>query len=127
MELAKNAMEGKIAESLRQIQADYYGLPPKDARCYLIEGELCVVVMEETFTPAEKTLITHGEQDEIQHIRRRFQQINADQFIAVVEQATGNQVRAFVSETNLGADVAIEVFLLGEKRADMHGFEDAAE
>jgi len=32
-------------------------------------------------------------------------------------------VRAFLSETNLEADVAVEFFLLGERRTDMHGFE----
>ena len=42
---------------------------------------------------------------------------------AIVEQATGRVVRAFLSETNLEADVAVEFFLLGEQRTDMGGFE----
>jgi hypothetical protein len=32
-------------------------------------------------------------------------------------------VRAFLSETNLEADVSVEIFLLGDERTDMQGFE----
>jgi hypothetical protein len=32
-------------------------------------------------------------------------------------------VRAFLSETNLEADVSVEFFLLGDQRTDMRGFE----
>ena len=57
------------------------------------------MVLEETFTPAEKTLIDRGEADGIQDIRRRFQRVMEEQFVAIVEQATGRRVRAFLSET----------------------------
>ena len=36
----------------------------------------------------------------------------ADQFKAVVEQATGRQVRSFFSDTDLEQDVSVEVFIL---------------
>jgi uncharacterized protein YbcI len=49
----------------------------------------------------------------------------ADEFKAIVEQATGRTVRAFLSETNLEADVSVEIFLLGEARTDMGGFEQS--
>ncbi|MFL5910862.1 MAG: Na-translocating system protein MpsC family protein, partial [Gaiellaceae bacterium] len=87
--------------------------------------DLLVVVLEETFTKAERTLVGRGETDAIKQIRRRFQQEMADEFTAIVEQATGRKVRAFLSETNLEADVAVEIFLLGEKRTDMGGFEQS--
>jgi uncharacterized protein YbcI len=83
------------------------------------------VVLEETFTRVERTLVDHGDRDAIQQIRRQFQQRMADQFKSVVEQATGRQVRAFLSETNLDADVSVEIFLLSEPRTEMEGFENA--
>jgi uncharacterized protein YbcI len=67
--------------------------------------------------------VERGEVDAVQQIRRRFQQQMADQFKSVVEQATGRAVRAFVSETSLENDMAIETFLLGEDRTSMTGFE----
>jgi hypothetical protein len=51
----------------------------------------------------------------------------ADQFKSVVEQATGRVVRTFLSETDLDSDVSVEVFLLGEARTDMGGFEGPRE
>ena len=84
-----------------------------------------VVVLEETFTRAEKTLAERGEREAIQHIRRRFQQQMAESFTSVVEQATGRKVRVFLSETDLDNDVSVETFLLADERTDMTGFEEA--
>ena len=83
-----------------------------------------MVVLEESFTRAEKTLVERGGREAIQQIRRRFQQQMADDFTAVVEQATGRKVRAFLSETNLDADLSVEMFLLADGRTDMADFED---
>ena len=103
----------RISNEIVHLHSEYYGRGPSKAKTY-IQDDLVVVVLEETFTPAERTLIERGEGDSIHDIRRRFQQVMEDQFKAVVEQATGRQVRAFMSETSLDQDVAIEVFLLGD-------------
>ena len=88
---------------------------------YIID-DLVVVVLEESFTRAEKTLAERGEREAIEHIRQRFQQQMADDFTSVVEQATG---RVFLSETNIDQDVSVETFLLADERTDMTGFESA--
>jgi hypothetical protein len=51
----------------------------------------------------------------------------ADQFRSIVEQATGREVRSFLSETDLDNDIAVEIFLPGARRTDMTGFEKAGE
>jgi uncharacterized protein YbcI len=106
--------------------SDYYGRGPTKAKVYA-SGDFLAVVLEETFTPAEKTLIARGEADGIQDIRRRFQRSMADQFKAVVEQATGRKVRSFLSETDLENDISVEIFILAEGRTDMSEFEEAGE
>ena len=88
---------------------------------------MVVVVLEETFTPAERTLIDRGQSDSIQRIRRDFQMVMANQFKALVEQASGREVRSFVSETDLENDIAIEMFILAGERTDMASFEGAGE
>jgi uncharacterized protein YbcI len=119
-------LETRIADQIALLQADYYGVAPKQARAYVIPGEIVVVVLRETFTPAEKMLIDHGDAEAIQHSRRRFQQLSREDFGAVVEQATGEQVESFLSETNLENEVAVEIFLMaGEDRTRMDGFEEA--
>jgi uncharacterized protein YbcI len=112
-------MERQLASRLAGIQAEYYGRGPAAAKAFLCGEEVAVVVLEETFTPAEKLLIEHGSRDEVQATRRKFQQINRDQFSSVVEQTTGRIVDTFLSETNVEHDVSVEVFLLGGFRQDM--------
>jgi hypothetical protein len=41
-----------------------------------------------------------------------MQRAMADQSRSVVEQATGREVRSFLSETDLDNDVPVEIFLL---------------
>src|SRR3954466_5627156 len=92
-------MRAFISQEIVRLQAEYYGKGPTRAKTYIVE-DLVVVVLEESFTGAEKTLAARGQRDAIEHIRRRFQQQMADDFKSVVEQATGRKVRAFLSETN---------------------------
>jgi uncharacterized protein YbcI len=112
----------EIATRIVQLQSEYYGKGPTKAKAYISE-DIVAVVLEETFTKAERTLVARGEIEAIQQIRRRFQQAMAAEFKSIVEQATGRVVRAFLSETNLEADVSVEFFLLGDRRTDMRGFE----
>ena len=116
-------MRATISNEIVRLQAEYYGKGPTRAKTYIVE-DLVVVVLEESFTRAEKTLAERGERDAIEHIRRRFQQQMADEFTSVVEQATGRKVRVFLSETNIDQDVSVETFLLADGRTDMTDFED---
>jgi len=115
-------MRATIANEIVRLQAEYYGKGPTRAKTYIVE-DLVVVVLEESFTRAEKTLAQRGEREAIEHIRRRFQQQMADEFTSVVEQATGRKVRVFLSETNVDQDVSVETFLLADGRTDMTDFE----
>jgi|SRR5215217_2447791 len=116
----------KIANEIVRLHTEYYGRGPTKARAYT-DGDLIAVVLEETFTPAEKHLIARGESEGIQDIRRRFQRAMGDQFRSVVEQATGREVRSFLSETDLENDISVELFLLGPPRTDMTDFEQAGQ
>src|SRR3954452_16893922 len=118
-------MRAEISREMVRLHAEYYGKGPTKAKTYIVD-DLVAVVLEETFTRAERTLVDRGEKEAIQQIRRRFQQQMADEFRSVVEQATGRKVRTFLSETNLEHDVSVETFLLAEGRTDMDAFEEDA-
>ena len=111
-----------IANEIVKLQSEYYGRGPTRAKAY-ISGDLVAIVLEETFTPAEKTLIERGEAEGVRDIRRRFQQAMRDQFVSIVEQATGRRVRSFISDTDLEQDLSVELFILAEDRTDMSAFE----
>jgi len=120
---AQGETRAMISREIVRLQAEYYGKGPTKAKTYMVD-DLVVVVLEESFTRAEKTLAERGEREAIQHIRRRFQQQMAENFIGVVEQATGRKVKVFLSETDIEHDVSVETFLLAEERTDMTEFED---
>jgi uncharacterized protein YbcI len=124
--MVDGALRARIADEMVRLHSEYYGRGPTKARVYA-DRDLIAVVLEETFTAAEKTLIARGESEGIQDIRRRFQRTMADQFKSLVEQATGREVRSFMSETDLHNDIAVKIFLLGPARTDMTGFEEAGE
>jgi uncharacterized protein YbcI len=121
----KTGAAEQISRGIVRLHSQYYGRGPTKAKTHM-DGNLVAVVLEETFTKAERTLVDRGEKDAVQQIRRRFQQQMAEEFTAIVEQATGRTVKAFLSETNLEEDVAVEIFLLADDRTDMSGFEDAS-
>jgi uncharacterized protein YbcI len=120
---ALGEIRSAISTEIVRLQAEYYGKGPTKAKTYITE-DLVVVVLEESFTRAEKTLVERGEREAIQTIRRRFQQHMRESFTNVVEQATGRKVRVFLSETDIEQDVSVELFLLAEQRTDMTQFED---
>jgi len=116
----------QIASGFVSLHGKYYGRGPTKSKVYG-EGDVVVVVLEETFTPAERTLISQGQSQGIQEIRRNFQSIMADQFKSLIEQATGREVRSFISETDLENDIAVEVFILAGGRTDMSSFESQSD
>jgi uncharacterized protein YbcI len=118
----RSEVEKVISDGLVRLHSQYYGHGPVKARCYYVD-DLVLVRLNETFTRAERTLIDRGEKDAIQHIRRRFQQHMAEEFKAVVEQATGRAVFSFLSETNVESDISIECFFLGSDLTDMTSYE----
>ncbi len=120
-------VESRISDRLAALHAHWYGKGTSAARTYIAGDDVVVVVLEETFTPAEQALVERGEASGIQELRRRFRRMMADELEAIVEQAMGRRVRSYISDTDLAEHVSVEVFLLGASLEDMSGFETAAE
>jgi uncharacterized protein YbcI len=114
-----------ISNEISRLQSAYYGKGPLKAKTYMTD-DLVVCVLEETFTQAERTLIDRGEREAIQGIRRRFQESVQEEYVAIVEQATGRKVRAFLSDTDIDADISVETFLLAGPRTPMERFESGS-
>lgn len=120
-------VESQISDKLAALHGQWYGKSPSAARTYIAGEDVVVAVLEETFAPVEQAMVDRGEGDGVQELRRRFRRVIADEFEAIVEQATGRLVRSYVSETDLAENVSVEVFLLGASREDMSGFEESGE
>ena len=107
-----------IASYLVRVTAEYTGRGPTRVRVHMHE-DLITVVMVDTLTKGERSLVRDGEADLVLRLRRAFQCTMKPLFVNAVEQITGRTVAAFLSDNHIDPDVATETFVL-EPRADNH-------
>jgi uncharacterized protein YbcI len=101
-----------ISNEMVRIYKEHFGRGPTKTRTIWAGPDVLVVLLEETFTPAESRLRALGEHKHLRDLRMLFQYADTDVFCAPVEQLTGRKVRAFISGVDTEADVATEMFLL---------------
>jgi uncharacterized protein YbcI len=99
-----------ISNAIVRIHAKSYGRGPTKARTVMGE-DYAMCILENIYTPAERTLIDAGKGHEVTDIRGSFQEVARDQFVSAVEEITGRRVRAFFSQVHQDPDAAVEVFL----------------
>lgn len=96
-----------------QLHARLYGRGPTKARSYL-QADYAVCVLEEIFTTAERTLIAAGSGDHVRDTRKKFQDAVKDEFIDVVQRITSREVRVFLSQVDVDANLALEFFIFAD-------------
>lgn len=75
-------------------------------------GNVIVTVLHEVMSRAERTLAGSGDGDAVLALRRRFQGSMERQLRESVEELTGYEVVALMSDNHLDPDMAVEVFIL---------------
>ncbi|MDP1846222.1 MAG: Na-translocating system protein MpsC family protein [Solirubrobacteraceae bacterium] len=101
-----------ISNEMVRIYKQQFGRGPTKTRTNWAGSDVLVVTLEETFTPAERSLRRLGKHQELRDLRLLFQYAELDVFCAPVERLTGRKVRAFVSGIDTHADLATEMFVL---------------
>ena len=102
-----------VAEISREIvraHAQYYGRGPTKART-VWKDDVVVVILEEIFTRAERTLVDAGHFEQVRATRQAFQDEVEPLFRQLIEQATGREVRSFLSQVSPDG-IAAENFVL---------------
>ena len=106
-----------ISNGLVQLHTRFYGKGPIKAKTHAVDDTI-VSVLWNGFTTVEVTLIDQGKGETVADFRRTFQAAMDDQFRAVVEQATGRRVIAYMSQVSVSPNVAVELFLLDPKESE---------
>jgi uncharacterized protein YbcI len=101
-----------ISNEMVRLYKDQFGRGPTKTRTNWAGSDVLVVTLEETFTPAERSLQRMGKHQELRDLRMLFQYAAVDEFCEPVERLTGRKVRAFVSGIDTDADLATELFVL---------------
>jgi uncharacterized protein YbcI len=116
-----------ISNEMVRLYKDQFGRGPTKTRTNWAGSDVLIVTLEETFTPAERSLRRLGKHQELRDLRLLFQYAEVNEFCEPVERLTGRKVRAFVSGIDTDADLATEVFVLhpagydGEPRRQLPG------
>jgi uncharacterized protein YbcI len=108
---AGGALYAAISNALVRIVHEYTGRGPTRARTS-IRDDVVVVVLQETMLKAERSLIEDDKAELVAQMRRSFQQTMRGDMSAAVEQLTGREVIAFLSDSHLKPDYSVEVFVL---------------
>ncbi len=111
-----------ISNRVVRVISDYTGRGPTRARTYL-HDDLISVVVQDTLTKGERSLVGDGRADAVMRMRKEFQDTMGPDLIAAVEELTGRRVLAFFSANHIEPDAALESFLLaprtdGQRSAD---------
>jgi uncharacterized protein YbcI len=126
----KGSIASAISGTIVQLMREYTGRGPTRARTY-IDEDLISVVLQDTLTMGERSLVRDGEVDLVLASRKAFQRTMSRQMIAAVEAHSGRTVLAFLSDNHIDPDVAVESFVLeprsSPRDADSNGDEGGAE
>lgn len=110
-ESERGAVAAQISREIVQLHANMYGRGPTKAKTY-VQDEFILCTLEDVFTPAERTLIGAGKAEQVQATRGAFQDAVADEFISIVESATGRRVRAFLCQVHIEPELSAELFIM---------------
>jgi uncharacterized protein YbcI len=105
------ALNAALANAVVKLTREYTGRGPTEARAALV-GDVVTVVLRDTLTTADRTLVLSGRTDLVKEIRREFQSAMRRDLVTAVERLTFRRVVAFMSDQHIDPDVAIEVFVL---------------
>jgi uncharacterized protein YbcI len=101
----------EITSRIVAFMREHYGRGPIKAKTYVLDN-LIVCVLSDGFTAIEKTMMEGGEPERVLEMRRDFRRMMKVRYSELIEQQTGREVLAFLSQTHVDPDLTIEMFLL---------------
>jgi uncharacterized protein YbcI len=102
----------RVSDEMVRLYKSLFGRGPTRARAHFAGPDTLICTLEDSLTPAERTLVEMGEHLRLRDARMFFQHAREQDFRDAVEAITGRRVRAFVSGIDPAQDVSSEVFYL---------------
>lgn len=113
-EQAQQAVE--IGNEITRLHREHYGRGAATTRT-VVQRDYVTAFLEDIYTPVERTLIHHGQQEGVKQTRQLFQMAMQERFREAVERITGRKVVAFMSQVHFDPDIAAEIFVLEPNHA----------
>jgi uncharacterized protein YbcI len=101
-----------ISTRIVAILREHYGRGPMKAKTYALDDIVVVVMRGSGFTSLEQTIMDSGEPDRVVAMRHDFQRMMTKRFTATIEELTGRNVVAFLSQAHVEPDITMEIFFV---------------
>ena len=102
----------EISTRIVAILREHYGRGPMKAKTYAMDDIVVVVMRGSGFTPLEQTIMDSGEPDRVVAMRHDFQHMMTKRFSETIEELTGRNVVAFLSQAHVEPDITMEIFFI---------------
>ena len=110
--LAGGKLLATISTRIVGILRDHYGRGPMRAKTYALDDIIVVVMRGSGFTPLEQTIMNSGEPGRVVAMREDFQRVMAERYKETIQELTGRNVVAFLSQAHVEPDITIEIFFV---------------
>ena len=100
-----------ISNAVVGLLRDYTGRGPTKSRT-TIRDNVVLVMLEQTLTKGERSLVNKGRADKVIEIRHEFQEAMREESMAKVAELTGRSVVAMLSANHVNPDLGAEIYVL---------------
>jgi uncharacterized protein YbcI len=100
-----------ISNHVVRTMSDYTGRGPTRARTH-ISDDVITVVLQDTLTKGERSLVSDGLDQLVLTTRKAFQSTMREDLVSGIEDILGRRVVAFLSDNHIDPDVAVEIFVM---------------
>jgi uncharacterized protein YbcI len=114
-----------ISNHVVRTMSEYTGRGPTKARTY-INDDVVTVVLQDTLTKGERSLVGDELHDLVLSMRKAFQSTMRRDLTGGIEEILGRTVVAFFSDNHIDPDVAVEVFVLARPEHERTAADGAA-
>jgi uncharacterized protein YbcI len=110
--LSGDALLDGVTDAMVALHERYYHRKPVTAKSLMLGDDLLACVLGGVYTDVEKTMIELQRSTMVQETRSAFQNAMQHKFIDEVKRLSGRDVLAFISNSHVGPDMEIELFML---------------
>ena len=101
-----------VTDAMVVLHKRYHHRKPVTAKTQMLGDDLLACVLGGVYTDVEQTMIELQRAPTVKDTRSAFQNAMKHKFIGEVERLSGRTVSAFISDSHVGPDIEIELFML---------------
>ncbi|WP_210491794.1 DUF2294 domain-containing protein [Patulibacter sp. SYSU D01012] len=104
-----------LSNEMVAVQKKYWGRGPVEAKSYLLD-DLLTIVLRGGLTVAEETMLANGHHDEVRAFRQLWQNDMEGLLVSMVQRRLGRRVATYQSQILFDPNIVIEIFVLERER-----------